>query len=401
MKPVLVVNSGSSSFKYQLIDMETEQTAASGLVERIGEVSGHATHVVHDAGGAASVTTERSLPIADHTAGFQVMIEAFAENGPSLAEHPPVAVGHRVVHGGKRFFEPTLITDLVEINIEDLGDLAPLHNPANLQGIRAAKKAFGSLPHVAVFDTAFHQSMSAAAYTYAIDPAVAQKHRVRRYGFHGTSHKFVSEAGARFLGRPVESLKQIVLHLGNGASACAVDGGRSVETSMGMTPLEGLVMGTRSGDIDPAVLLHLQRHGGYDVDALDELLNRKSGLLGMSGHGDMRDLQTAAAAGDAAATDTLAVYLHRIRSYVGAYYAQLGHLDVISFTAGVGENNAAVRAGALSGLGELGIEIDQERNEAPSREPRRISSDASRVAVLVVPTDEELEIARQTLELVG
>lgn len=392
MTTVLVVNSGSSSFKYQLIDVEAEHTLASGLVERIGEASGHSRHH-SDAGG----TVERDLPIPDHTAGFRVMLEAFAANGPALNDDPPIAVGHRVVHGGKRFFEPTLITPLVEINIEDLSELAPLHNPANLQGIVAARTAFPHVPHVAVFDTAFHQTLPPAAYTYAIDAKIAERHRVRRYGFHGTSFQFVSEAAAAFLGRPLAEVKQIVLHLGNGASACAIDGGRSVETSMGMTPLEGLVMGTRSGDIDPAVLVHLHRQAGLSVDELDDLLNRRSGLLGLSGHGDMRDVQTAAAGGDPAAATALAVYLHRLKGYIGSYYAQLGHVDVISFTAGVGENNAAVRAGALAGLQEFGIEIDVERNEARSRETRRISTDASRVTVLVVPTNEELEIARQTL----
>lgn len=395
MSAILVVNSGSSSFKYQLIEMATEQTLASGLVERIGEASGHTTH--RGQGGS----TERTLAIADHTAGFAVMLDAFALNGPSLQENSPIAVGHRVVHGGKRFFEPTLITDLVKINIEDLAELAPLHNPANLQGIEAAQKAFPSLPHVAVFDTAFHQSLPPAAYTYAIDAELAERHRVRRYGFHGTSHKFVSEAAAAFLGRPLSELKQIVLHLGNGASACAVDGGRSVDTSMGMTPLEGLVMGTRSGDVDPAVLFHLHRKAGLDVDDFDELLNRRSGLFGLSGRRDMRDVTDAAASGDPVARLALDVYLHRLKQYIGGYYAQLGRLDAIVFTAGVGENSAVVRAGALEGLEELGICLDIARNDAMSREPRLISTDDSRVAVLVIPTDEELEIARQTLAAVS
>jgi acetate kinase len=394
MTTILVVNSGSSSFKYQLIEMDTESTLASGLVERIGEATGHSKHTVD------GHTWERDLPIADHTAGFQVMLDAFAADGPSLEEHGPIAVGHRVVHGGKRFFEPTLVTDLVKINIEDLSDLAPLHNPANLQGITAAQKAFPEVPHVAVFDTAFHQTLSPAAYTYAIDAALAEQHRIRRYGFHGTSHKFVSEAVAEFLGRPLAETKSIVLHLGNGASAAAVDGGRSVDTSMGLTPLEGLVMGTRSGDIDPAVLFHLARKAELSPAALDDLLNRHSGLLGMSGHGDMRDVITAAGEGDAAAQTALDVYLHRIKHYVGAYYAILGRVDAIAFTAGVGENNALVRSRALEGLEALGIEIDEERNESPERGARVISRDGSRVAVLVIPTNEELEIARQTLSIV-
>ncbi|MGL4257821.1 MAG: acetate/propionate family kinase, partial [Microbacterium sp.] len=239
MTPVLVVNSGSSSFKYQLIDMDAEVTLASGLVERIGEETGRATHKVTaptpDGGGATftDATYTRELPIPDHTAGFGVMLEAFAEDGPSLDDHPPVAVGHRVVHGGARFFEPTLITPLVEINIDELSVLAPLHNPANLAGIVAARKAFGDVPHVAVFDTAFHQTLAPEAFTYAIDAEVAASHRIRRYGFHGTSHKYVSEAAAAFVGRPLTELRQIVFHLGNGASVTAIDGGRSVDTSMG------------------------------------------------------------------------------------------------------------------------------------------------------------------------
>ncbi|GAB3618014.1 acetate kinase [Okibacterium endophyticum] len=396
MSCVLVVNSGSSSFKYQLIDMDHERTLASGLVERIGASDGHASHI-----NADGATTERDLDIRDHTHGFEVMLDAFRADGPSLDEHPPVAVGHRVVHGGKRFFEPTIVTDLVKINIEDLAELAPLHNPANLQGIEAAQKTFADVPHVVVFDTAFHQTLPPAAYTYALDAGVAEKYRVRRYGFHGTSHKYVSEAAAQFLGRPLDEINQLVLHLGNGASITAVAGGESVETSMGMTPLEGLVMGTRTGDIDPAVLVHLHRRAGMSVDQLDDLVNRRSGLLGLSGVGDMRDLQRLADEGDQAARLALDVYVHRLKGYVGNYYAQLGRVDVISFTAGVGENSPLVRRESLAGLGRLGIEIDDSRNESGSRGVRVISADASEVTVLVVPTDEELEIARQTLATVG
>jgi len=409
MSVVLVVNSGSSSFKYQLIDMDAEAVLASGLVERIGEAVGESKHTVLFAAAAAvpelvegSVTATdakytRELPIPDHTAGFKVMLDAFAEHGPSLDDRAPVAVGHRVVHGGARFFEPTLITPLVEINIDELSVLAPLHNPGALQGIKAAKAAFPALPHVAVFDTAFHQTLSPSAYTYAIDRTLAEAHRIRRYGFHGTSHKFVSEAAAAFLGRPLAELKQIVFHLGNGASVTAVDGGRSVDTSMGLTPLEGLVMGTRSGDIDPAVLFHLARRAALTIDDLDTLLNRQSGLLGLAGVSDMRDIEDRVEQGDAAATLAFEVYLHRLRSYAGAYLAELGGADVIVFTAGVGENSSLVRAGALETLGFAGVEIDPARNAARERGIRIISTDASAVTVLVVPTNEELEIARQAL----
>jgi acetate kinase len=406
MSAVLVINSGSSSFKYQLLDAETEGLLASGLVERIGQASGVASHTLGPAalaGGdpaytVTDATYEIRREIPDHTAGFQVMLDAFAAHGPALSEHPPVAVGHRVVHGGARFYEPTLITPLVEINIDELSVLAPLHNPANLAGIRAAKRAFPSVPHVAVFDTAFHQTLPPAAYTYAIDTALAEAHRIRRYGFHGTSHKFVSETAAAFLDRPLGQLRQIVFHLGNGASVTAVDRGRSVETSMGLTPLEGLVMGTRSGDIDPAVLFHLSRRAGMSIGDLDALLNKRSGLLGLAGVSDMRDIRAGVEAGDAAITRAWEVYIHRLRAYAGAYLAQLGGVDVISFTAGVGENVPAVRAEALATLSFAGVEVDPERNAARERGVRIISTDASAVTVLVVPTNEELEIARQTLQ---
>ena len=400
MSVVLVVNSGSSSFKYQLLDMQTERVLASGLVERIGPATGrtlgHAEHVVTDAEGEKH-TFERDLEIPDHTAGFQVMLDAFAEHGPSLREFEPTAVGHRVVHGGSRFIEPTLIDDGVEANIQDLARLAPLHNPGAVQGIRAARAAFPDLPHVAVFDTAFHQSMPPSAYTYAIDKELAAAHRLRKYGFHGTSHKFVSEAAAAYLDRPLGELRQIVLHLGNGASATAIDGGRSVDTSMGLTPLEGLVMGTRSGDLDPAVLIQLARRVRLSIDELDALLNKSSGLQGLAGVSDMRDLLERRAAGNPDASLAFDVYIHRLRAYIGAYLAQLGGVDVISFTAGVGENVPVVRAEALATLGFAGVAVDPARNEERARGIRRISSDDSAVTVLVVPTNEELEIARQAL----
>ncbi|MEX1079602.1 MAG: acetate kinase [Homoserinimonas sp.] len=365
---VFVVNSGSSSIKYQLVDLETGEAAVSGLIERIGEPDGEA---------------------ADHHAGMAQVLEHLGTG------HAIAAVGHRVVHGGPRFTEATVITDEVEREIDELSDLAPLHNPANVLGIRAARAALPDLPHIAVFDTAFHQSLPADAYTYAIDASTAEEYQVRRYGFHGTSHKYVSEEAARFLGRKLESLKTIVLHLGNGASVAAVDGGRSVDTSMGLTPLEGLVMGTRSGDIDPGIIFHLSRVAGMTIDEIDELLNRRSGLLGLTGTGDMRDVQEAAALGDEAALAALAVWRHRIRHYIGAYLATLGGLDVLVFTAGIGENNALLRRRALAGLEFLGIAIDDDRNELQSKAPRLISPDGASVAVLVVPTNEELEIARQ------
>ncbi|MEC5152174.1 acetate kinase [Cryobacterium sp. GrIS_2_6] len=395
MSAVLVINSGSSSFKYQLIDMKTETELASGLVERIGEASGHARHAA-----AGSDRVEQTLPIPDHTAGFAVMLAAFAASGPQLSTANLVAVGHRVVQGGSIFQGPTVIDDEVLAQISALSDLAPLHNPAHVQGINAARAQFPDVPHVAVFDTSFHQTMPAPAYTYAIDTALAAEYGIRRYGAHGSSHKFVSEAAAEFLGRPLAELKTIVLHLGNGASACAVDGGKSIDTSMGLTPLQGLVMGTRSGDIDPAVLFHLHRKAGMSIEELDTLLNKKSGMLGLTGNGDMRDVEDAAIAGDAVAQAALDVYYHRIRGYVGNYIAQLGGLDVIVFTAGIGENSGIIRAGVLSGLEFLGIEIDPAKNDPFSRVARVISTDDSKVTVLVIPTNEELEIARQTLAVI-
>ncbi|WP_314651382.1 acetate kinase [uncultured Microbacterium sp.] len=405
MSAILVINSGSSSLKYSLLDIESEHELAAGLIERIGQEVGAASHTVRPAPTTDAAPTmldatyddERSIP--DHHAAFAVMLEQFAEHGPSLAEHPPVAVGHRVVHGGARFYAPTLIDADVERQIEELAVLAPLHNPANLAGILAAKAVFRGVPHVAVFDTAFHQTLPPAAYTYAIDAELARQHRVRRYGFHGTSHQFVSEAAAAHLGRDLAELKQLVFHLGNGASVTAIDGGRSVETSMGLTPLEGLVMGTRSGDLDPAALVHLSRRAGLSINDLDALLNTRSGLKGLAGRSDMRDVLAGAEAGEEDAVLAFDVYVHRLRAYAGAYIAQLGGVDVISFTAGVGENAARVRAEAMATLGFAGVEIDPQRNETRARGIRTISTDASAVTVLVVPTNEELQIARQTAGL--
>jgi len=395
MSLALIINSGSSSLKYQLIELDGEVTLASGAIDRIGEAT---SSVGHSTGGDKH---EKQLPIADHTAALRVLTDAFAEYGPDLAATPPVVVGHRVVHGGSLFTGPTLVTEQVIGDIEELAALAPLHNPANLAGILAAQTIFFGVPQVAVFDTAFHQTLPPEAYTYAIDKTLAAEHKIRRYGFHGTSHKFVSEEAAAFLERPLESLKTIVLHLGNGASATAIDGGRSIDTSMGLTPLEGLVMGTRSGDLDPAIVFHLHRQAGLGFEELDSLLNRGSGLLGLTGSGDMRDVQNAAAGGDADAEAALAVWRHRIRHYIGAYTAQLGGLDALVFTAGVGENNALLRRRALAGLEFLGITIDDDRNELANRGPRVISKAGAAVTVLVIPTNEELEIARQALSVVA
>ncbi|QCW50445.1 acetate kinase [Nocardioides dongxiaopingii] len=393
MSSVFVVNAGSSSLKYQLVDVASGAALASGLVERIGEARSPARHVAGD------VRSEREVEAGDHEAAFAHVLAAFAEHGPALDDAQVVAVGHRVVQGGDRFDAAVVIDDDVVAAITDVAPLAPLHNPANLLGITAARAAFPTLPHVAVFDTAFHRTLPRAAWRYAIDRAVADEHQVRKYGFHGTSHQFVARRTAELLGRPLEQTRTVVLHLGNGASACAVDGGRSVETSMGLTPLAGLVMGTRSGDVDPGVLIHLHRVAGMSIDDLDRLLNQRSGLLGLTGTGDLRDVVRAAGAGDDHAVEALEVLAHRLRSTIGAYLAVLGGADAIAFTAGVGENSAPVRAAALAGLEGLGIELDAARNESGPAE-RRISTDASRVAVWVVPTAEELEIARQSAAVV-
>lgn len=392
---VLVVNSGSSSIKYQLVDVDTHESLASGLVERIGLAEGRVKHAGPDG------ETVVDVPVPDHEAGMEHVLAMFAEHGPALVGADLTAIGHRVVQGATLFSGPALVTEEVIAQIEDLSPLAPLHNPANLSGIRAAMHAFPDTPHVAVFDTAFHQTLAPEAYTYAIDRDLAAKYRVRRYGAHGTSHMYVARTTAEYLGKDPAELNIIVLHLGNGASATAVKGGRSVETSMGLTPLEGLVMGTRSGDIDPAALFHLARQAGYTIDQLDELLNRRSGMLGLTGHTDMRDVHDAVAAGDEDARTGLEVYFHRIRGYVGQYLAQMGRVDVIAFTAGIGENDDIVRAGSLRGLEGLGITVDPERNEGRKKQITVISPDGSPVTVLVVPTNEELEIARQAVSLVS
>jgi acetate kinase len=390
---VLVINSGSSSLKYQLVDVTSGDATAKGLVERIG---GDVATLRHD---GPEGTTRREAPLADHESAMAAVMALFEEVGPDLTSVDLVAVGHRVVQGGDRFTEPVLVDDDVVAACEALSPLAPLHNPPNIAGIRAARLAFTDVPHVAVFDTAFHHTLPPEAFTYAIDRTVALENKVRRYGFHGTSHLYVSRRTAELLGRDPSDVNVIVAHLGNGASMSAVRGGQSVETSMGLTPLEGLVMGSRSGDIDPAVIFHLQRVAGMSVDAIDTLLNRRSGMVGLAGSNDLRDVHAAAQAGDAAARLALDVYCHRLKHYVGAYYALLGRVDAIAFTAGVGENDHQVRAQALAGLERLGIEVDPERNADRSSPERIISPDGAEVTVLVVPTNEELEIAREAVEL--
>ena len=393
-KRVLVLNAGSSSLKYRLLDGESGAAEASGSVERIGEESGTLTHCVD----GQDHTEQRR--IADFDDALRSTVEAFRQHGPAIDQDTLAAVGHRVVHGGDLFSAPVVVDDRLLDTVADLVPLAPLHNPANLEGLRVSMELFPDVPQVAVFDTAFHQTMPEHAYTYAVPLSWREEHRIRRYGFHGTSYAFVSRRAAELLDRPVDETNLVVLHLGNGASAAAVRGGRSVDTSMGLTPLEGLVMGTRSGDLDPAIHGHLHRDLGWSLEEIDRALYRDSGLLGLAGATDFREVTRRRAAGDAAATLAFDVYAYRVRKYVGAYYAALGELHAVVFTGGVGQHSADLRAAALGGLGRLGIELDPARNAAPSSDARVVSADDSEVAVLVVPTDEEWEIARQALEVV-
>jgi acetate kinase len=391
---VLVINAGSSSLKYSLVDGGSGESLAGGVVERIGEAKGSLKHT----GPNGETTKEKE--VATHEDALRAVLDLFASEGPSLDDIELAAVGHRVVHGGQQFADPVLIDDELSKKVGDLVPLAPLHNPANLEGMEVALRLFPELPQVAVFDTAFHQTLPDYAYTYAVPQSWRDEHRVRRYGFHGTSHAFVSRAAAALLGREPDEVNLIVLHLGNGASATAVRAGKSVDTSMGMTPLEGLVMGTRSGDIDPALHAHLHRQVGWSLDEIDNVLNRESGLKGLAGQNDFRELEQMVDAGDARARLAFEVYCYRIRKYVGAYYAALGTLDGIVFTAGVGQHSHRMRAKVLDGLEALGIRLDPSRNEADSKEARVVSAEDSPVAVLVVPTNEEWEIARQALALI-
>ncbi|CAA0108688.1 Acetate kinase [Mycolicibacterium vanbaalenii] len=398
-RTVLVLNSGSSSVKLQLVDPDSGASLAEGIVERIGEDSSSAELT------AGQTTVSREQRVADHDGALRLAFELFEETGTRLEDLGLVAVGHRVVHGGPDLYRPTVVDDALIVRLEELAPLAPLHNPPAILGIEVARKALPDIPHVAVFDTAFFHDLPPAAATYAIDHEIATRWNIRRYGFHGTSHQYVSEQAAAFLGVPQDSLSQIVLHLGNGASASAIVGGRPVETSMGLTPMEGLVMGTRSGDIDPGVITYLWRTAGMSVEDIESMLNRRSGVRGLGGEVDFRVLRRRIDSGSesdrAAAQLAYDVYIHRLRKYIGAYFAVLGTVDVITFTAGVGENDAAVRRDALSGLAAFGIELDEHLNDSPARAARRISPDGSPTTVLVIPTNEELAIARACAQVLG
>ncbi len=374
---VLVINAGSSSLKYQLLDPGSGHLHAKGIVERIGE-------------------PDSGCP--DHTAALRLALEAMTHEVGQLDATLLLAVGHRVVHGGARFSGPTLIDDQVRSTIADLAPLAPLHNPANLQGIEATSTLFPDVPQVAVFDTAFHATIPAAAHTYAVPAAWRTTHRVRRYGFHGTSFSYVTRRAAALLGRDLAETNLVVLHLGNGCSACAVQGGHSLDTSMGLSPLEGLVMGTRSGDVDPSLGAYLARVAGLDEAAYDRSLNRDSGLLALAGVSDFRAVTQRAAQGDDDAGLALDVVVHRLVKYVGGYAALLSRVDAIVLTGGIGEHSVVLRARLADRLGLLGVDLDIEANETGSGE-RAVTTPASRTPMLVVPTNEELEIARECLDV--
>ncbi len=396
---VLVLNSGSSSVKYQVIDTEAERPLVVGGVERIG--SGGAILTQHRPGDGATV--KETGAFVDHADAIGAILTLVEDPGRGVLRSPTelAAVGHRVVHGGEAFTGSVQIDAAVIEGIRDCIELAPLHNPHNLAGIRAARDRLPDVPHIAVFDTAFHSTLPPKAFHYALPYSLYRRHRIRRYGFHGTSHRHVARRIGRVLGRPVEELRAVSLHLGNGASACAIQGGRSVDTTMGFTPLEGLVMGTRSGDVDPAVILHVMAKEEIPVADANSLLNKHSGLLGLSGiSGDMRDLLEEEGRGNARAELALSVYMHRIRKAIGAYAAVLGGLDVVAFTGGVGENAPSIRKRCLEGLGFLGIEVDPVVNDRMTGRGEEGAFHSGSTALVVVASGEELMIALEAQRIV-
>lgn len=397
---VLVINAGSSSLKYQLIDVDTKDVIAKGLVDRIGISDSNV--IYKPAMGKAGFAVVRD--VKDHTEAIRLVIDAMLDpvNGVIKSMDEIDAVGHRVVHGGEKFTAPVLINDAVMETIETLTDLAPLHNPANMMGIRACREIMPNAPMVAVFDTAFHQTMPAEAYIYALPYEAYTDNMVRRYGFHGTSHNYVSKVAVEMLGKPAEETKIVTCHLGNGSSIAAVKGGKCIDTSMGLTPLEGVPMGTRCGDIDPAIVLYLMKKLNLNVNEMDAYLNKKSGVLGISGiSSDMRDIEAAAKQGNERAELALATLAYKVKKYIGAYVAAMDGVDAIVFTAGVGENAANIRERIISGLGYLGVVPDYELNSnCPRGQNVEISKPESSVKVFVIPTDEEMMIATQTAELV-
>ena len=398
MKAVLVINSGSSSIKYSFFKVDTYAVIATGLVEKIGEAESRLKHSwMNKENKYEEIVETRHVP--DHRRGFDWIVDVNARTS-SGKERELFGIGHRVVHGGEVFQEPTLIDDKVITTIEKMIPLAPLHNPANLIGIKVALERRPDVAQVAVFDTAFHQTMPPSAFHYALPQELYAEYHVRRYGFHGTSHHYVSKIAAEYLGRPLDRLNMITLHLGNGASATAVRKGKSVDTSMGMTPMEGLVMGTRCGDIDPAIHFYLGRTMGRTNEELEKMLNKESGLKGICGVNDMREIIRLAGSGDEHARLAIDIYCYRIRKYIGAYSAVLGQVDAIVFTGGIGENAALIRKHCCEDLDRLGIVVDNRKNDDCRTEVTEIQGEKSQVKVLVIPTNEELEIARQTHDVI-
>lgn len=399
---ILVINGGSSSFKYQILDMVTERRMCYGIVERIGSSDGKLTHKRWP-GTDQEATFVYQGDYYNHTAGMREVAKVLLDpllGGVIDTFHDLSAVGHRVLLGGPDYTE-VLVDNTVKDVIRDFSPLGPLHNPANLAGIEVIEEIFPGLPNVAVFDTGFHTSMPDQAYTYAIPRRMAAKYRIRRYGFHGTSHRYVANEAAKVAERPLESLNLITCHLGNGCSLCAIKNGKSVDTSMGLTPLEGLIMGTRTGSIDPAILTYLMLFEHYSGADLNTLLNEQSGLKGLCGRSDMRDILAARESGDVNADLAFRMFVYQVRKFIGSYFTVLDHVDGIVFTGGIGENSAPVRAAVCENLSALGISLDSARNDARSSSPRSISTPDSRVAIYVIPTDEELEIARATVKVLG
>jgi len=394
---VLVVNSGSSSIKYQLFAAGNLSVLASGIVERIGESGSQLHHRWRNPSGTFDESTS-PLPVSNHREGFQHIVNVTSQTRVLRDESELLGIGHRVVHGGEVFHESALIDDKVMAAIRELIPLAPLHNPENIMGIEAALEHYPHVPQVAVFDTAFHQSMPPHAFHYALPYDFYTAHHVRRYGFHGTSHHYVAEKAAIHLGKPLPALNLITLHLGNGASATAIQGGKSIDTSMGLTPLEGLIMGTRCGDLDPAIVFYLGRRMGKSNEQLEWLLNHQSGLKGVCDANDMREILGLASEGNSRAQLAIDMFCYRIKKYIGAYFTVLGRVDAIVFTGGIGENSAAIRKRCCQGLAGFGICLDDQKNEGPSGRLFETQQDGCPIKILVIPTDEELEIARQTVE---
>ncbi len=394
---VLVINAGSSSLKYQLLNMDNETVMASGIVERIGDVMGVLTHKKMNGGQEEKTVVEQA--ISNHKIGMHLVINLITDPDKGVISDKSEinAIGHRVVQGGEIFNTSIKIDESVKQAIKDNNPLAPLHNPANLMGIEVAEDLFPGTPNVAVFDTEFHQTMPAKAFLYALPYEYYKELRVRRYGFHGTSHKYVAKKAAELLGKKPEDVNVITVHLGNGCSMAAIKNGKCVDTSMGMTPLAGVMMGTRSGDFDPAIIPYLVKHKGMNLEDLDDVLNKKSGLKGICGLNDMRDIHSKAADGDEMAKLAVEMFEYRVKKYIGSYTAVLGTLDIVAFTAGIGENDDIVRQGVCENMSGLGIEIDVTKNKGRFSKPQAIHKDGSKVQVWVIPTNEELQIAQDTV----